>query len=119
MIFLVVKVIPIILLTAIAWNQILLLGSLMRDIAVDDSAKALNDGAIENIERMTTDLAASVAEFLYQRDDDIRVLAGIAPSDAAYRAFSDAKSLFSRHFFAPSLLAASNMIITFSGGTSS
>ncbi len=91
LVFLVVKVIPIILLTAIAWNQILALGSLMREIAVDDSSKALNDGAIENIERMTTDLAASVAEFLYQRDDDIRVLAGIAPSDEAYRAFSDAK----------------------------
>ncbi len=90
-VFLVVKVIPIILLTAIAWNQILSLGGLMRDIAVDDSSRALNDSAIENIERMTTDLAASVAEFLYQRDDDIRVLAGITPSDEAYRAFSDAK----------------------------
>ncbi len=90
LIFLVVKVIPIILLTVIALNQISLLGDILRDIAVEDSAKALNDRAIENIERMSTDLARSVADFLYQRDSDIQTLAAIPPSDEAYRMFSNA-----------------------------
>ncbi|MCL1829771.1 MAG: hypothetical protein FWG32_09835, partial [Oscillospiraceae bacterium] len=77
LIFLAVMVIPIILLTFIASNQIGSLGHALRDIAVTDSVNALNDGSRENIERMTTDTAASVARFLYQRDDDIRTLSGL------------------------------------------
>ena len=88
LIFLVVKVIPIILLTAIAWNQIVSLGHLLRDIAVTDSIKALNDGSRENIERMTTDTAAAVSDFLYQRDQDVLLLANLTPSNEVYKAFS-------------------------------
>ena len=77
LIFLVAKIIPIILLTAIALTQITSLGNILRDIAVTDATKALNDSARENIERMTTDTAEVVAEFLYHRDADIRVLTGI------------------------------------------
>ncbi|MCL2126205.1 MAG: ATP-binding protein, partial [Oscillospiraceae bacterium] len=77
LIFLVVKVIPIIILTVIAWNQIASLGYLLRDLAVKDSTKALNDVARESIERMTTDTASVVAEFLRGRDDDIRVLSNM------------------------------------------
>ena len=91
LIFLIVKVIPIILLTIIAWNQIVSLGHLLRDIAVEDSSKALNDSAIENIERMTTDTALAVADFLYQRDFDIMMLAEMEPSDEVYRVFSENK----------------------------
>jgi PAS domain S-box-containing protein len=89
LIFLVVKVIPIILLTVIAWNQIISLGHLLRDIAVEDATKALNNDARENIERMTTDTASAIAEFLYQRDQDILKLAWLEPSDAAYQKFSE------------------------------
>ncbi|MCL1814537.1 MAG: response regulator [Treponema sp.] len=89
LIFLVVMIIPIILLTVIAWNQIASLGNLLRDIAVSDSSNALNDMATENIERMTTDTAAAVADFLYQRDADILLLAGMTPSDGTYRVFSE------------------------------
>jgi len=85
----VVMVIPIILLTVLAWNQIASLGSLLRDIAVADSTIALNDGARENIERMTTDTAHAIADFLYQRDQDIRLLASLAHSEEAFRAFSE------------------------------
>ena len=88
LIFLIAKVIPIILLTIIAVNQIMSMGRILRDIAVADSSKALNDSAIENIERMTTDTALGVADFLSQRDNDIRYLAGLPPSDEAYRIFS-------------------------------
>jgi len=90
-IFLVAKVIPIILITIAAWVQFSLLGHILRDIAVSDSSKALNDNAIENIERMTTDTADAVAGFLYQRDEDILLLSKISPSDKAYQFFSESR----------------------------
>ena len=76
--FLVTKMIPIILLTVLAMVQIMSLGNKLQDMAVQDATEALNDSAVENIERMTTDTAQRVAEFLYLRDDDIRYLASIA-----------------------------------------
>ena len=94
LIFLVVKVIPIILLTVIAWYQIVSLSNLLRDIAVRDSINALNNNARDNIERMTTDTALIVADFLNQRDQDILSLANLFPSEYAYKNFSDnSKSL--------------------------
>ena len=89
LIFLVAKVIPIILLTVIALTQIISLGNLLRDIAVADSTNALNDGARENIERLTTDTAAAIADFLRCRDQDIALLASMEPSDETYRIFSN------------------------------
>ena len=89
LIFLVVKIVPIILLTGIALTQIISLGDALRDIAVADSAIALNDGARDNIERMTTDLAAAVADFLHQRDQDVLLLANLPPSSEMFRIFSD------------------------------
>ena len=94
LIFLAVKVLPIVLLVFIAWTQIISLGRMLRDIAVSDSSKALNDGAIENIERLTTDTAKAVAKFLYQRDDDILLLARLAqqePSEDIYRIFTEGR----------------------------
>lgn len=61
----------------------------MREIAVEDSSTALNDSAVENIERMTTDTARNVANFLYARDNDIRYLSTITPSNEAYRKFCE------------------------------
>ncbi|MDR3052086.1 MAG: PAS domain-containing protein [Oscillospiraceae bacterium] len=77
-IFLLVKIIPLILVTVIAWRQIVLLGDTLKGIAVNDSADALNASAVENIERMSTDTAQRVANFLYERDVDLRYLAGTA-----------------------------------------
>ncbi|MDL2263870.1 response regulator [Synergistaceae bacterium OttesenSCG-928-I11] len=90
-IFLVVKVLPLVLLTVFAWQQINELGGILRTIAVEDAAAALNDSAVENIERMTTDTAHEVAEFLYQRDDDIRYLAALEPTEENYRTFAERK----------------------------
>jgi len=87
-IFLVVKVIPLVVLTVVAWQQIVSLGTTLQNIAVSDSSAALNASAVESIERMTTDTAQRVASFLYDRDDDIRYLATITPSEEAYAAFS-------------------------------
>jgi signal transduction histidine kinase/CheY-like chemotaxis protein/HAMP domain-containing protein len=78
-------------LTAIAWYQFVALGNTLRDTAVSDSSAALNDSAIENIERMTTDTAQRVADFLYERDADILYVADIPPSEDAYRKFANAQ----------------------------
>jgi signal transduction histidine kinase/ActR/RegA family two-component response regulator len=56
-------------------------------IAIQDSVDALNNSAILQLERTSTDLANRIAEFLYQRDDDIRYAAGLEPGEAAYRLF--------------------------------
>ncbi|MCL1941724.1 MAG: hypothetical protein FWG09_07260, partial [Synergistaceae bacterium] len=91
LIFLAVQVIPIVLLTVIAWTQIVSIGNILRDIAVGDSSKALNESAIENIERMTTDTAMAVADFLYRRDNDIILLTKLEPSDEHYRIFAEGR----------------------------
>ncbi|MDR3281208.1 MAG: response regulator [Synergistaceae bacterium] len=104
-IFVVIKVIPLVLLTLMAWRQSWLLGnelsrrtaelttqanealSQMGDIAVNDSVKALNDRATEDIERMTTDTARDIADFLYDRDDDVRALAALNLTEEEFRVF--------------------------------
>ncbi len=90
-IFLLVKVIPLILLTVIAWRQVTTQGAVLTEIAVSDSSEALNDSAVENIERMSTDAAFKVADFLYGRDRDILYLADLTPSEESYRLFGQAK----------------------------
>ena len=96
-IFLIVKVLPLILLAYIAWQALLFLGTILRETAVVDTRNALTAMAVENIERLTTDTAQKVAEFLYQRDDDITFLvqacafhltAGIPPEQIE-RLFAD------------------------------
>ena len=94
LVFVVVLFVPVCVLTILAWNQIVSLGYTLRDLAVADSTTALNDGARENLERMTTDTALDVAEFLHQRDQDVLLLASIPPSDEAYRAFSENRNSF-------------------------
>jgi signal transduction histidine kinase/DNA-binding response OmpR family regulator len=99
-IFLAAKVVPLVLLAWIAWQQFLNLGAILEDIAVEDSTEALNAGAVENIERMSTTTARNVAEFLYGRDKDILYLAALQPAghDAeAYRKLESAYTAFARH----------------------
>ena len=91
LIFLVVKVIPLILLAAIAWREFIIQGGVLKEISVHDSKTALNDIAVDNIERMTTDTALKVANFLYGRDGDILYLANVAPSEKNYRQFVDGR----------------------------
>ena len=103
--FVITKVVPIVILALIAWRQAWIFGDqlgrntdelrdkannalvAMGNIAVADSVSALNNIATEDIERMTTDTAQSIAYFLYQRDDDIRVIAAMQPDEDIYRAF--------------------------------
>jgi signal transduction histidine kinase/CheY-like chemotaxis protein/HAMP domain-containing protein len=104
-IFVIIKVIPLVLLTLIAWGQFRYLAEELNkrteelknkandaltnlgSISVEDSVLALNDSAIIRLERTSTDLAKSIANFLYQRDDDILYVAGLEPDEAAYRHF--------------------------------
>lgn len=104
-IFVAIKVIPLILLCWLAWQQISHLGqhmqkrtdvtvnetrSLMKDVgkkAGEDSIRALDVNSREAIERLTTDTARQVADFLYQRDQQVLLASEISPDEIRYRHF--------------------------------
>ena len=90
-VLLVVKLIPIFLLTAIALQQVATLGIQLREIAVEDSSAALNGLAVEKIELQTIATAQQVANFLYERDSDILALASAEPSAEMYDRFLQSK----------------------------
>jgi signal transduction histidine kinase/CheY-like chemotaxis protein/HAMP domain-containing protein len=75
LIFLLVKILPMVLLAFIAWRSMVQLGNTLQDASITDSREALVDMAVGNIERISTDTAQKVAEFLYDRDADISFLA--------------------------------------------
>ncbi|MDD2463016.1 MAG: ATP-binding protein [Desulfobulbus sp.] len=104
-IFIVIKVLPLIALALFAANQIKELGDTFKEnsnamvadtrtlvnqtgeLATEHSIAALDLKARESIERLTTEIAASVADFLKDRDKDI-LLAGNLPVQAeSYRHF--------------------------------
>jgi signal transduction histidine kinase/ActR/RegA family two-component response regulator/HAMP domain-containing protein len=105
LIFVIIKVIPLVFLTIMAWGQARHLGEEISrrtqeltvqanatltengSMAVDDSVKALNDFATDDIERISTDMARRVADFLYDRDRDILYIAELPPNAVAYRHF--------------------------------
>jgi signal transduction histidine kinase/CheY-like chemotaxis protein/HAMP domain-containing protein len=92
MIFLCVNIIPLLLLFIMAWRQLVTLRGVLSKNAASDAAQALNSIATENIERMTTDTARAVADFLYARDNDILYAAGIERTEEAYRLFLEGKT---------------------------
>lgn len=59
----------------------------MRDAAVTHASEGLDERVRQEIERMTTDLARSVALFLHQRDQDVLYAATLPADAAAYGAF--------------------------------
>ncbi len=103
--FVLIKVVPLILLALLAWEGVNHLGGSLADetdnIAVEvkatvaemgktfskESVKALDDRAREELERLTTDTARAVADFLYDRDRDVLLAATLAPDKAQYQAF--------------------------------
>jgi signal transduction histidine kinase/DNA-binding response OmpR family regulator/HAMP domain-containing protein len=90
-IFMSVSLIPLVVLTFASWRQFMILSGTLVSLATKEAADALNDIATENIERMTTDTAIDIANFLYARDKDILYLAGITPSEENYRQFIENK----------------------------
>ncbi|MDR2259769.1 MAG: EAL domain-containing protein [Azoarcus sp.] len=107
LLFVAIKVVPLVLLLWIAWSQTRAtanhlgeqIGGLVEtadrailkvgDMAIDDAVNALDAHARDEIERLTTDTARRVADFLYARDVDILHAATLAPDKAAYRNFVD------------------------------
>jgi hypothetical protein len=104
-IFIVIKVLPLIALALFAARQIASLGSTVMHqseqmvgdtrelvseigaLASESSIRALDLKARESIERLTTDTAASVAKFLYERDADILLAAQLGANESTYRQF--------------------------------
>ena len=107
--FVVIKVIPLVLLAILAWNQARFLGEELQqrtellvstatqalektnEISIADAVEAMNSRAQEDIERMTTDTARRVADFLYARDDDILTAASLQPDADTYKKFIEQK----------------------------
>ncbi len=104
-IFIIIKVLPLVLIALVAWQQAMSLGDEMKErtqnmantaveeltvagkLAVDDAVRALDDRGTQEIERLTTDTARNVANFLYRRDDDIRTLAAFPIDKNIYKTF--------------------------------
>jgi hypothetical protein len=104
-IFVAIKVVPLLLLAWYAWQaaQGLSAGVSSRALemadgmrvtqqqtgktANDDAVRALDERSREAIESLTTDLARQVADFLYDRDKDVLRASSLEPSELAYRRF--------------------------------
>lgn len=105
LLFVIIKVLPLLLLAWIAWLGLTQLGSQveqrsaelgesvrstvgeLNEVMTKESVRALDEQARESIERLTTDTALAVAEFLKGRDGDILLAAALEPSEALYRQF--------------------------------
>lgn len=104
-IFTLIKVVPLIVLAWFAWSEIMELGRTVEsnsiatfrttqevvgevgDLAKKNSIRALDLKSRENIERLTTDTARAVADFLQQRDHDILRASQLPPTEENYRNF--------------------------------
>ena len=113
--FVVIKVLPLILLAYLAWQGVHQLGlsltqetdqlaqevkttvSDMSDRFAKESVRALDDRAREELERLTTDTARAVADFLYDRDRDILLAAALPPNEQQYQSFLQTRSRFTTH----------------------
>lgn len=103
--FIVIKVVPLVLLALVAWQGLSSLGdemtqqtegltSVVRE-TVDsmgsrfskEAESALDRRAQEELERLTTDTARAIADFLYERDEDVLQAARLTPSENYYRLF--------------------------------
>ena len=101
-IFVAIKVVPLVILGWLAWYQVVqLVGTLeaqsnemvsatrgmieqVGEIAVQDSVKALDVKSREAIEQLSTDTARDVANFLYDRDKDVLLAAQLPASEETY-----------------------------------
>ncbi len=105
--FVAIKVFPLIVLAYFAWQGVERLGfslsqeteqladevkTTVADMSsrfAKESVRALDDRAREELERLTTDTARAVADFLYDRDRDILLVATLPASEQHYQKFLD------------------------------
>ncbi|MDR1310370.1 MAG: EAL domain-containing protein [Burkholderiaceae bacterium] len=103
--FVLIKVLPLLMLGWLAWSQsyqtamdlgkqaaalVVMADATIQqvgDTAINDATVALDLRAREDIERITTDTALRVADFLYDRDNDVQLAALLDPSEKNYRNF--------------------------------
>lgn len=108
--FIFIKVIPLIFLAVITLLGIYSLSDFFTDntnqlkettkevvtstanIAVEDSILALDRKTQESLEKMAGRIAMSVSDFLYERDDDLRFLATLPRDRTTYANFMRSKS---------------------------
>lgn len=104
-IFVAIKVVPLVMLAWYAWHAAQGLGDSVSYRAVqmadamritqqqtgktanEDAVRALDERSREAIEAQTTDLAKRLADFLYDRDKDLLQAATLDPSEVSYRRF--------------------------------
>jgi signal transduction histidine kinase len=110
--FVVIKVLPLILLAYLAWQGVEQLGlnlsqetdQLVEEVKTTvsdmstrfakESVQALDDRAREELERLTTDTARAVADFLHDRDRDILLAATLPTTEQQYQAFLQTRTRF-------------------------
>lgn len=110
LIFVCIKVVPLVLLAWVAWSAADHLARTLAQRAAgmadsmvgtirevgnkvtSDAIRALDDRSREAIERLTTDTARAVAGFLYERDADILLAAQLEPDEAVFRRFVENRS---------------------------
>ncbi|BDU59006.1 hypothetical protein LMORI2_19880 [Limnohabitans sp. MORI2] len=110
--FVVIKVVPLILLAYLAWQGVEQLGqsltqetdqlaeevkTTVADMSArfaKESVRALDDRAREELERLTTDTARAVADFLYDRDRDILLAAALPTNEQQYKTFLETRTRF-------------------------
>ncbi len=122
LIFIAIKVVPLVLLAGYAWKAAENLGEgvsargvqmadAMRKTqqqtgktAIDDAVRALDERSREAIESLTTSLARQVADFLYERDSDVLRAAALDVSEGEYRRFLSrhVRSLYEHGRYVPS-----------------
>ena len=123
LIFVAIKVVPLILLAGYAWRSTQDLGTAVSERGVamadamretqrqtgktanDDAVRALDERSREAIESLTTSLAREIADFLYDRDSDIQHAAALDPSENEYRRFLSGRvrDLYAHGRFVPSV----------------
>lgn len=104
-IFILIKVIPLVILAVFAARQIAILGDTAREhtagivkeskslvgqvgfVAVNSSIEALDQKSRDTIERLSADTARAVADFLYERDNDILLVADLPRDFEGYKSF--------------------------------
>ena len=110
--FVAIKVLPLILLAYFAWQGVKRLGhslsqeteyladevkTTVADMSArfaKESVRALDDRAREELERLTTDTARAVADFLYDRDRDILLVATLPAHEKQYQQFLDTRTRY-------------------------
>ena len=110
--FVAIKVLPLILLAYLAWQGVEQLGmsltqetdqlaeevkTTVADMSArfaKESVRALDDRAREELERLTTDTARAVADFLHDRDRDILLAATLPTNEQQYKTFLETRTRF-------------------------